>query len=344
MDSVIKFFSAMILAFVVFINSIGNFFGIGDLIPTQPEVPPTTAVIGEGTTVPEETTIPEETTVQKPTEPATTEAVEPTKPVEDNAQRVVIGGKYVCFGWDEQQITAVLGETEDVVYEVTKDGRQLLSLVYASDYSKLAVFQLVDDVFSGFYTVDTAAVVTDGTNEYSIASSGVTSQSKLSIKEYKDSHQDNIVYAIYVSYNGFSVKAKDLIDQNGQVALNFYVTNALRAINGVYAYEYSDKATAAIKLHCEDMAARDYFDHYSPEGESVADRLHAQGVNYRACAENIAAGSSGNAFSFADAWYNSHAGHREGMLSTDYDYIGIAVVVNADGSTTYAGQNFYRNM
>lgn len=36
-DNIIKSFSAIILAFVVFINSIGNFIGIGDIIPTQPE-------------------------------------------------------------------------------------------------------------------------------------------------------------------------------------------------------------------------------------------------------------------------------------------------------------------
>ncbi len=36
-DNIIKIFSAIILAFVVFVNTIGNTIGIGDIIPTQPE-------------------------------------------------------------------------------------------------------------------------------------------------------------------------------------------------------------------------------------------------------------------------------------------------------------------
>lgn len=43
-DSIIKIFSAIILAVVVLINTIGNTIGIGDIIPTQPEEEPTTVV------------------------------------------------------------------------------------------------------------------------------------------------------------------------------------------------------------------------------------------------------------------------------------------------------------
>lgn len=50
MDNFIKGFSAFILSIVVAINAFGNFIGVGDIIPTEPE----TTVI--------ETTLPEETT------------------------------------------------------------------------------------------------------------------------------------------------------------------------------------------------------------------------------------------------------------------------------------------
>jgi uncharacterized protein YkwD len=136
--------------------------------------------------------------------------------------------------------------------------------------------------------------------------------------------------------------ADDFTSHENLNKLNFYVTNAVRAINGVYAYEHSDKAEKAIKLHCIDMAERDYFSHVSPEGDSVGERLHAQGVNYRACAENIGCGI-GNAFTFVDAWYNSKTGHRDALLSTTYVYMGGAFAVSADG-TTYTGQNFYKSL
>lgn len=51
MENIIKSISAFILAIVVAINAFGNFIGVGDIIPTEPE-----------TTVAEETTVPEETT------------------------------------------------------------------------------------------------------------------------------------------------------------------------------------------------------------------------------------------------------------------------------------------
>ncbi len=43
-NTIIKFFSAIILAFTILINGIGNFIGVGDIIPTQPEEEPTTNV------------------------------------------------------------------------------------------------------------------------------------------------------------------------------------------------------------------------------------------------------------------------------------------------------------
>ncbi len=43
-NTIIKFFSAIILAFTILINGIGNFIGVGDIIPTQPEEELTTSV------------------------------------------------------------------------------------------------------------------------------------------------------------------------------------------------------------------------------------------------------------------------------------------------------------
>ncbi len=51
MDNFIKSISAFILALIVAINAFGNFIGIGDIIPTEPET-----TVAETTTVPEETT------------------------------------------------------------------------------------------------------------------------------------------------------------------------------------------------------------------------------------------------------------------------------------------------
>lgn len=47
-NGIIKIISAMILAFVVFINSIGNFIGVGDIIPTEPEETTVVEITGIG--------------------------------------------------------------------------------------------------------------------------------------------------------------------------------------------------------------------------------------------------------------------------------------------------------
>ena len=70
MDNFIKSISAFILAIIVAINAFGNFIGIGDIIPTEPE-----------TTVTEETTLSEESTVSatEPTSVPSTVAMPSTK-------------------------------------------------------------------------------------------------------------------------------------------------------------------------------------------------------------------------------------------------------------------------
>lgn len=47
--------------------------------------------------------------------------------------------------------------------------------------------------------------------------------------------------------------------------------------------------TEAAKGHAADMVRRRYFDHVSPDGQSVADRVHAARYHFSAVGENIAA-------------------------------------------------------
>lgn len=344
MDSLIRIISAMIVVIIVFANIIGNFLGVGDLIPTQPEEPlETTTSTTAPVTTPHYTspvfTLPPENTTA-PVPPSTRPAITTTAPNHNIMQQVIVNGKTVFFGCNSEEIISLLGEATEIIYETRTDGRQITNLVYASDYSKLAVYILVDNIFSGFYTVDTSAAISDGNYTYSIASAGETHQSGLRIYEFTDSHNDYAVYAVYASFNGFSIDTASLTNLDGQSKLIFHATNALRAINGIYAYSYCDKATEAIEIHCTDMATRGYFDHFSPEGESVADRLHAQGINYMGCAENIAYGAD-DAFTFVGMWYNSTSGHRDSLLSTFYNYMGAALAVSSNG-TTYSGQVFYK--
>jgi uncharacterized protein YkwD len=93
----------------------------------------------------------------------------------------------------------------------------------------------------------------------------------------------------------------------------------------------------AARAHAGDMAARDYFSHFSPEGSTVADRVAASGYAFSVVGENLALGQR-NPRQVMTAWMHSR-GHRANIVSEDYSQIGVGVVVHPDGSLIWV-QNF----
>jgi len=100
-------------------------------------------------------------------------------------------------------------------------------------------------------------------------------------------------------------------------------TNAVREQAGLPALLWHEGAAAAAKAHCDDMDARDYFAHLSPEGVGPGGRLTAAGVLWRVVAENIARGHPDPAAVTA-AWMASD-GHRGNLLSPDVTHLGVGV-------------------
>lgn len=84
----------------------------------------------------------------------------------------------------------------------------------------------------------------------------------------------------------------------------------------------SQLATAALN-HSEDMAARDYFDHNSPDGKDPGDRITAAGYQWTTYGENIARGQQ-TAAQVMDGWMNS-PGHRANILNCAFKEIGVGV-------------------
>ncbi|MBE7492184.1 MAG: CAP domain-containing protein [Planctomycetes bacterium] len=75
--------------------------------------------------------------------------------------------------------------------------------------------------------------------------------------------------------------------------------------------------------HSADMAARDFFAHTNPDGQSPFDRLAAAGISYSTAGENIAAGYSTPAAVMA-AWMAS-TGHRNNILNGAFTELGVGV-------------------
>ena len=102
--------------------------------------------------------------------------------------------------------------------------------------------------------------------------------------------------------------------------------NAERARAGLPALLRLPELDRAAQLHAEDLVRRSYYDHTTPEGTGVLQRLDASGYRARIAAENLARGP----FSPADAvarWMLS-SGHRANLLSPRFDRIGAGVMLD----------------
>lgn len=101
------------------------------------------------------------------------------------------------------------------------------------------------------------------------------------------------------------------------------LVNDQRAAAGVHALRFDPSLARAAQAHAEDMLARNYFDHVSPDGRRFSDRAAAAGYQGFATGENIAQGQR-SAAEVMNGWMNS-PGHRRNILSSDSNEIGIGV-------------------
>ena len=97
--------------------------------------------------------------------------------------------------------------------------------------------------------------------------------------------------------------------------------NALRAQSGLGPVRPNAALERAALAHARDMANRGFFDHRSPDGRGVGERVRSAGYTWCGVAENIALGQTSIPEAF-DSWRTS-PGHRANMLGS-YSEIGIA--------------------
>ena len=124
--------------------------------------------------------------------------------------------------------------------------------------------------------------------------------------------------------------------------LIFNKINEERSKVGLPKLQNSSTAAKYAKEKSKDMATRNYFDHYSPEGHLVYNKMVKDGVKFTSWAENLGYISSSNgsnyiASALMNSWMNS-PGHKANILSTAYSHVGIGVYkINGE---IYATQEF----
>jgi hypothetical protein len=118
-------------------------------------------------------------------------------------------------------------------------------------------------------------------------------------------------------------------------------TNRLRLARGLGALLWEEQAYKAALGHAQDMLARNYFGHDTPEGRTPAQRMAAAGITEVVVGENLAAYEG---YPEADIpkkavrdWMNS-PGHRANLLKGDFTHLGVALV--RQGRRVVVVQNF----
>lgn len=128
-------------------------------------------------------------------------------------------------------------------------------------------------------------------------------------------------------------------------ALALSLVNEAREEEGLPALERSARLAEVAEAHAEDMLARDYYAHVSPEGTTARDRfLDAGGSRWQVVAENLARCEGcetppgpEQVRSFHRGWMQS-PGHRENILGRGFERFGFGLA--SEDGTAYAVQMF----
>lgn len=100
-------------------------------------------------------------------------------------------------------------------------------------------------------------------------------------------------------------------------------TNTQRTTHGQPALSLNADLDKAAQAKSDDMAARDYWSHITPDGKTPWAFVTASGYNYRTAGENLAYGFS-TASSVITGWMNSPE-HRANLLGTSYHDVGFGI-------------------
>ena len=105
----------------------------------------------------------------------------------------------------------------------------------------------------------------------------------------------------------------------------FKLVNKERKEMGVAELIWDARLVPVARTHATDMWERSYFGHISPEGEDIGGRLEKAGVNFFVAGENLALAPT---LQTAHIGLMNSQGHRENILSRDFNRMGIGVIDN----------------
>ena len=100
-------------------------------------------------------------------------------------------------------------------------------------------------------------------------------------------------------------------------------TNEERVAGGLVSLTLNAKLNSAAQAKANDMAARDYWSHNTPEGNTPWTFIDAAGYDYQSAGENLAYGFDSSTEAVI-GWMNS-PGHKANVMNTGYTEVGFGI-------------------
>lgn len=128
-----------------------------------------------------------------------------------------------------------------------------------------------------------------------------------------------------------------VLDYSTSMTLNNLLadTNTARSSNGVAALSLNSKLDAAAQAQANDMAARNYWSHDTPEGSPPWVWVTNQGYSYQKLGQNLAAGFSDEQATI-NGWLASPP-HRANLLDPAFSEVGFGSANNPDYTSAGGG-------
>ncbi|MBI2051141.1 hypothetical protein HYT33_00025 [Candidatus Roizmanbacteria bacterium] len=101
-------------------------------------------------------------------------------------------------------------------------------------------------------------------------------------------------------------------------------TNSQRQKNGLPPLSLNEKLSQAARKKAEDMFVKNYWAHYTPDGQAPWDFILSSDYDYEYAGENLAKNFLFSS-NVVDAWIASET-HRQNILRSEYTDVGFAVV------------------
>lgn len=156
---------------------------------------------------------------------------------------------------------------------------------------------------------------------------------------FYDVHQGDRVTAIQLIDEGLE-SSKDGLFAPGSEALAegleyqlFDLTNAARVKHDRPPLEWHEAVSVTARAHSTDMAENDYFSHQNQDGQSPFDRMAEDDISFSTAGENLAAGQPSSIF--AHQGLMNSEGHRENILQSRFEELGVGVAFNENDQPFY---------